>query len=545
MPYTPQLVSNFGGGLNLRDKADTVAPGQAIDALNVFFTERGSVTQRPGTGALNATALGTAPKGLLSYIRTSTSDRQLLVGGNGKAYVLNTTGATVGTELTGTSGYPYTFERFGTPGTEYAYAANGYDPIARWNGSAWTSGSALAKVDGTGSRAMPKGGVMAVVNTPSSVSGLAPRMAVAGFTTSTGGPNGSTTNPSYVHFSDVLPQTDPTPGGTAESWTTSNYIQLSPGDGEKIAALVAWRGFIFAFKQSKFFVFYGESLDSSGNPVFNYRAVDVGEGVSGPYAVVAGRDAVYFANENGVFRTTGQDVQKVSDPVDPIFSGSTADYWQGGTLARNKTADMALGTHGDLLYVSYSSGGSYNDRTLVYDTEKKWWSLYDFAASSFGLFKVSNDTELVFTRATTSNQVIRHNASYTNDLGSAISARWRSGWTDFGVNSTKVIRESKVWGAGKCYFAQTADYDSSVGVSQAVDFQQAALTTWDGSTWGGGLWEYPVALVQRMVRLASRGTVFSMVFTNSELNKTFQISRIQHHLRATRIPSVRDTENLT
>jgi hypothetical protein len=525
MPYTPQLVTNFGGGLNLRDKADTVQPGQAIDALNVYFTERGSVTQRPGTGALNASALGTAPKGLLSYVRTSTSDRQLLVGGNGKAYVLNTAGATVGSELTGTAAYPYTFERFGSPGNEYAYAANGYDTVASWNGSAWTSPAN-----------MPKAGVLAVVNTPSSASGLAPRMAAAGFTTSTGGPGGTTTNPSYVHFSDA---------GTAEAWTTSNYIQLAPGDGEKIAALVAWRGFIFAFKQSKFFVFYGESLDSSNNPIFNYRAVDVGEGVSGPYAVVAARDAVYFANENGVFRTTGQDVQKISDPVDPIFSGDTADYWKGGTLARNKTADMALGYHGDLLYVSYSSGGSYNDRTLVYDTEQKWWSLYDFPASSFGTFKVSNDTELVFTRATTSNQVIRHNATYTNDLGSAITARWRSGWTDFGVNSTKVIRESKVWGAGKCYLAQTSDYDTSVGVSQVVDFQQAALTEWGSSTWGGGAWEYPVALVQRMVRLASRGTVFSTVFSNSELNKTFQISRIQHHLRATRIPSVRDTENLT
>lgn len=542
MPYTQQVVNNFSGGLNLRDKADTVQPGQAIDALNVYFTDRGAIVQRPGTAKFTTSALTTAPKGLMSFIRSNTADRQLVVGGQNEVNVLNTSGAVVsnGTinsattpSVTATgSDKPWTFARFGAPASsvvsESAYAGNGYDKIYKWSGSAWTQPST-----------MPKARCLAVVNTPSIAAGgdLAPRMAVAGFETTTGGPGSAASSPSHVYFSNA---------GTAETWTSSNYVQLSPGDGEEIVALIPWRGFIFAFKQSKFFVFYGESLDSTGNPVFNYRAVESGEGAPGPYAVVAARDGVYFANENGVFRTTGSDPEKVSDLINPLFLGNPSGYFKGGAVAKNKIADIALGVNGDQVYVSYSQGGSYNDRTLVYDIQHKWWSLYDFEASSFGLFKIGNDTELVFTRSNTSNDVVRFSRNYTADFGTtAITARWRSGWVDFGVASMKTMRESKIWGAGQCFIGQTSDYAQGVGVSELLNFAQAAITQWNTSNWYQGKWENPVELIPRVVRLATRGSVFSTVLSNSELDKTFQISRMVHHLRATRIPTIRDTEDLT
>jgi hypothetical protein len=40
--------TNFAGGLNLRDKADVVENTEAIDLLNVTFTERGAIRQRDG-----------------------------------------------------------------------------------------------------------------------------------------------------------------------------------------------------------------------------------------------------------------------------------------------------------------------------------------------------------------------------------------------------------------------------------------------------------------------------------------------------------------
>jgi hypothetical protein len=103
---------------------------------------------------------------------------------------------------------------------------------------------------------------------------------------------------SRVKFSDP---------GDAETWGANNYVDLTPNDGEVITGMVAWRDQLFVFKQNQFFVFYGNSTDGSGNPVFNYRTVDTGVGaVNGRFSTcVAAPDGVYFMSARGVYRTTG------------------------------------------------------------------------------------------------------------------------------------------------------------------------------------------------------------------------------------------------
>lgn len=59
----------------------------------------------------------------------------------------------------------------------------------------------------------------------------------------------------------------------------NNYVDLTPGDGEPIMGMIAWRGYLFVFKQSKFFRFSSTTTDSTGNPVFNYDTVDTGIGM--------------------------------------------------------------------------------------------------------------------------------------------------------------------------------------------------------------------------------------------------------------------------
>ena len=57
MAYQAIPFGNFSGGLNLKDKADVVQDSQAIDLLNVEFTERGAVKQRDGFLQFTGTAL--------------------------------------------------------------------------------------------------------------------------------------------------------------------------------------------------------------------------------------------------------------------------------------------------------------------------------------------------------------------------------------------------------------------------------------------------------------------------------------------------------
>lgn len=501
--------------MNLVDKTDAVDPTEAIDLLNTDFTDRGAVFQRFGFDNWTTSALTNKVESLEPYY-TSAGTKHLIAGCGTRLEALTAAGAT--TSLTGlTAGLIWDFARYGTPGNEYMYAGNGTDSIKRWSGSAWSSPASV-----------PDAQCLAVQASDN-------RLVAGGFTSgnTTGGPTGgaSTSSPSHVYFSDP---------GTGETWTTNNFVQLTPGDGESIMAVVAWREFIFVFKESRFFVFYGNSVDGSGNPIFNYRTVDAGVGALGPRAVVAGRDGVYFVSRRGVYRTNGQEPQKLSDAIDPFFdlSQTTSDFYLGGTQLGSQVANVCIGYHNERVYVGATTNGTTNNRTLVYDPEHGWWSLWDIPASCFASFRVSSDPELVFGYATGSKYVGRQNATYTNDDGTAITSRWRSGWFDFGVPDQKRVRGQKVWGTGSCFLAVSTDFEVTTGSQPtALDMLDHTQDTWGGTTWGGGLWSTPRGLTPVPVRFTTRGTVFSTSFSNAVLDQAWTAHRLEHLIPASRRPS--------
>lgn len=512
MPYTPYPLIDFGAGLNLTAKADAVGPGEAIDALNVVFTDRGAVQQRDGYADFNSTALTNAVSTLEPFYTTS-GTKQLLCGCGTRLEALNTSGAIVAS-ATGLTDGTWDFARFGSPNSETAYAGNGQNLLRKWNGSAWSS---IAN--------SPKAGALAITPTSN-------RLVATRFLTTTGGPSAGTSSPSHAYFSDA---------GDPETFGASNYVQLTPGDGEQIQAAISWREYLFVFKESRFFVFAGEGTDSSGNPIFDYRAIDTGVGLVGPKAVCATETGVYFASRRGVFLTTGAEPVKVSGPVDPIFLGGAESYFLGGDLDHSLATSICLGTHRDSLYVGYSTATA-NNRALVYDFTEGWWSLWDTPASCFGQFRISSEEELIFGYASGSNRVGRMNSSLLSDAGTAISSRYRMGFSDYGIPENKAIRQVKLWGSGKCFSALSADYAIDTGRLVAHDFTTTGSTEWDSSTWGGGEWKAVPSLNPKIRRSALRGTVFSLAFTNDILNQSWSIHRAEAHLRGVRQPTVRKTE---
>lgn len=140
------------------------------------------------------------------------------------------------------------------------------------------------------------------------------RLAVASFSGATDGPNSGTSSTHHVYFSAA---------GDPETWTSTNYVQLTPGDGEDIVAMASWRDMLFVFKRTKFFVFSAPSTDASGNPVFNYREVRAGVGPSLAAGVLPMPDALYFLDPSyGLYATTGGDPRCVSNEVKGWFAGT-------------------------------------------------------------------------------------------------------------------------------------------------------------------------------------------------------------------------------
>ena len=511
MTYTPAPFDTFGLGLNLRDKADAVQSGEAIDALNVVFTERGAVRQRDGYTAFTDSALTNPVASLHAHYRAGAS-AQLLAGCGTRLEALATDG-TVVASATGLTDGTWDFVRFGTPNSEVSYAGQGNQTLRSWDGSIW---AAVAST--------PQAGALAVMAESN-------RIVAGRFNTTTGGPTGGagTSSPSHVYFSDA---------GSATAWTTNNFVQLTPGDGEKVQGIIAWREFVFVFKETKFFVFYGESVASDGTPIFDYRTVDTGVGLASPRALAANETGVYFLDRTGVYLTTGGEPALLSSPIDPIFKGGSSDYYLGGELDQPDITNCAMTAHDNHIYLAFTSEASVNNRTLVYHTSYDWWSLWDVPASCLCSFKVSAAPELFFGYASGSNDVGRHNSTYTNDDGTAITSRWRSGWFDYGQPEQKTIRESKLWGAGKVYMAVAQDFVTGLGNLDLLDFTDPDSYTWQSGNWQIGNWNQAAARVAVLRRRAVRGTVFSTSFSNSILNQTWQVARCDHHLREARIPSI-------
>lgn len=526
MAYQPQSFPGFGDGLNLRDKADAVRESEAIDCMNVVFTERGAVTQRPGYSTLIPIGyLGTGQGDTLHPHYESDGTKHLIVGDieSGALTALSQIGFEQDTETAPATGGCWGFQRFGAPGVERTYCGNGSvtgDTIWYYDGSTFTQNAATS----------PEGGALAI--SPGQGGNTSNRLVNARFGNATGGPSGAATDPSTIWFSNA---------GDATTWGANNYLRLGPGDGEAIQAMVNWREYLFVFKETKFFVFTGETVSAAGTPIFNYYTVDTGYGACGPRAVTADETGVYFASRKGVHRTTGGVPEKVSDLVEPIFLGQSSDYFTGGELNHTYADKIAVNAFDGQVYINYPAGtATTNSRTLVFDTTYNWWSLWDVAAADMVGYRGYTDQErLYFTAPAGNNDVFYLSPDLTNDDGGTITSYWRSGWFDYGMPETKTIRETKVWGTGRIYLGVSKDFAEDPGTLDRINMRNPNDDNWNETTWGGGVWATATPRVPALRRRAVRGTVFSTYFYNSNRDEEWTISRLDHHLREKRIPSVK------
>lgn len=256
---------------------------------------------------------------------------------------------------------------------------------------------------------------------------------------------------SRVQFSDA---------GNAEAWTATNYVDLTPGDGEVVRAVVAWREFVFVFKETKFFAFYGNQTDSMGSPVFNYRAVNTGVGCFTDGVAAAAEDGVYFFDRTGIYRTTGGEPQRVSAPLDPLFRRETVPFFQGSLP--NFGGAFSFGVHRKRVFFGYSSS-LVVDNTLVFDIPTGQWMPWNLPAAGFAsLPGVDSTYGLFFSYASGTNHVGRitddGQSAATTDNAAAITSRYRTGFYDLGVQGEKRTRQMTVWGAGTTSLKLSRDY---------------------------------------------------------------------------------------
>jgi len=546
--------SDLSGGLNLRDKADAVGDKEAIDLLNVVFGNRGAIDQRDGYVDHTPGDLTNRVDSLSPYYNAAGA-RQLVAGAGARVDVLSAAGAVVAS-LTGMAGGPWNFARFGDPTHEWLFAANGVDPVARWDGAAWATGAALATINGAAGQAMPRAGAVCVTAMhPGSTSGSSAsnRLVATAFGSQVGTFGGVALTPSRVFFSNpgqpLVFETD----GDLPSKRQRNWIDLTPGDGEQIMAAVAWRELTFVFKETKFFVIWGETtaVDTATGGVitdFQVREIVNAVGLASRMAVTVGRDGVYFMNRRGVYITRGDQPDLLSDAVGPMWTQDPEIYFRSSPINLARLDLARVHWHMERLYVAVATGAAAtNDRLLVYDTLGKWWSLYDTPASALASFRPDVRPLLHFGYASGPNRVGRQAPGTDVDRGNqTIVSRWRSGFSDYGGPQQITLRETKVWGSGAAIVSFSTDYDRAMTANVDTLFGKAGqwpvngAGTWDHWLAGfDGNWPGTDQISAELIRYAVRGTVFSTQFSNSPQAPTWSVHRVARHLRESREPSIR------
>lgn len=324
---TPVEFSSFGG-LDLRQ--DPQETKGCIDALNVDLSQPGIVRTRYGTTALvtgagNITALHDwRRKGYLVY-QTSTN-----------IYVVDVSAFTGGGNTATTN------------------TIQGSVPFGAYLYTGSTS-AGLKKLSTAGAY--------------TAVGGTSPATAYS-VTVQTPGQRMVVTEVDKVWFSDPG---DPTTFGA------NNYVTFSTGSGV-IPQVVSWNDLVFAFEADRFFVFYGNSTDTTGQPVFNYRKVSdsIGAGRQnniGETSAVAADDGVYFYNNDGVYRTTGGPPEKISDPLDPLFRGETPVYFT--FYATNWIPGKILSVGREIIIF-----GGASPEAFAYNRDTKLWTHHVYGTSN-------------------------------------------------------------------------------------------------------------------------------------------------------------------
>lgn len=418
-----------------------------------------------------------------------------------------------GAEVNGTA--------YGQPGSRRMYFA--VDRNAGWVRLAGTAFSrppvtTVNALTGTevGGGAAPRPAAIAVW-------GRENRLVLGGFTAGATGPAGQVASPDHVWIS--MP-------GDPEKFRTSAFIRLTPGDGDKITAICAWRDIVIVFKQRKLFVLTHTTVDARGVETFNFETLDFGVGATNPNAVVATPQGVFFVAHDGLYRTDGQSVELVSPQAQPLWSGETTPFYTGPIMRWQYPPGMIpvpryLAYFDQRLYMLFAgdaSRGTGNDHgILVVDLVEGWvavWKLWRYP-NFLRALRLEFNGEIRETLACSPNfsSVLGLGAPSTAASGepTAVYAMARTCFSNLGQDVVKRVAGVEL--TGKSTITTSLYVDSAVTTTMQ---QSTTLTATDATSDDSA-----------GVRIGGRGNSIALAFSGSD----WQLTRASLHVAGMETPS--------
>lgn len=494
-------------GLKLNLPLDQVGGEAAIDLLDVDWEgSTGVLRSRDGADVFTDEPAATSYENLFAH-----SDTRLLArrAAGLKVVALK---AEDGKEVAGKEGAVankhLSFTRLGTPAASFTFIADSENTIRRYDGTEFTEPKAT--VDGAGEKAMPKARFLATWIDEGN------RLVSIG-TAPNGGPNGAISGSSHVWFSNP---------GAPENYESTAFVQLNPGDGEDTVGGCAWSGQIFAFKETRLFVFGGISPDAEEKPIFNFRSVDLGTrilhpSIAGAEMVAPGGEGVYFIANDGLWVTTGGEPSLLSEDLEPLAESAPLIGPAAATFGDLRWTDAkGIAYLNNAVYIGL--GAAKIELLLKFDLRALRWTVWKADSSGLAAWneeQATHRSRLYFSSAGAAHDVLFYTPAVDVDPTVDMDPRWQAGFYDLGNVDEKTLTNTKLWGTGKVDVAVAGDF-------KALDDDPVEFDLGEGG-----------AIDQQQLQRGQTETLFSHQFSGAA---PWSVQRISRYLRETRVPA---TEN--
>lgn len=455
-------ISDFSGGLNLRDSPSELANNESPDLSNVTLDERGGVIQRLGQAKKNPApyAGGIVPQNLFEW--------------KAKGHIFTQCGASIfkndGTAAVQTFS---TTDRVGF--AVFAAAVYAIHPIDGTYSS--TDGTTWAAVVGS-----PKG------------TWLEPwqNRLTAG---------GDPANPPRLYASAIGDATD-WATGAGHGW----FNDIREKDSEVLVAGKSASGVDIAAQVGMVVCKNLSTYRINDSNTGAYETLDTTVGAASAISVVNSLNETFVLHQTGIYRTTG-----VSPLV--LASGKLQPLFTPGEIAFDQTALFAAGAKGDRVHFSLPRAGStHNDLHLEYHPAQGWIVAGTDAASCYTRY-TQNGEKLYGGSPTVAGQVYEMGTGGTDD-GAAIVARYQTKWISPAGGIRCRFRKIRVFGRGSFSVFVKRDFDLGQG-SENKFVAPAVGGKWGTFKWAVDAWGGPAYETSKDFWSLGTGTHVSFVFTNT------------------------------
>lgn len=215
------------------------------------------------------------------------------------------------------------------------------------------------------------------------------------------------------------------------SWSpTIDYVDINPGDGEKITGLKRYSLELLIFKPNYIYRFRTAGLDP--DPLIKI-------GTRSHESIVEGKKGMYFYHDTGFYRYAGGYPIEISRPISDFVEA--IPFTQRDDIISWKDSDHIYWSLGNLTIQETKGASTWKNVVVRYTESSDVWTVYSY------LCDVRAATQYVTANSISTvigldNGVVATQNSGTTDLGEPIKYRVVTKWYDFGnIAEQKVIYE--------------------------------------------------------------------------------------------------------